>query len=71
MGYPYPYVCLCAFLGALLQEMELITLNERIAMLHHGKGAFVARQAKLSGLRFMAFLPTTGLEAGTIVSGLP
>ena len=26
--------------------MELITLNERIAMLHHGKGAFVARHVK-------------------------
>mmetsp|Transcript_64666 Transcript_64666/g.151585 ORF Transcript_64666/g.151585 Transcript_64666/m.151585 type:complete len:247 (+) Transcript_64666:90-830(+) len=29
-----------------LQEMELITLNERIAMLHHGKGAFELQEVR-------------------------
>ncbi|CAE7300028.1 unnamed protein product, partial [Symbiodinium microadriaticum] len=27
-------------------EMELITLNERIAMLHHGKGAFELQEVR-------------------------
>eukprot|EP00439_Symbiodinium_sp_Y106_P060959 s998_g9.t1 len=32
--------------SAELAEMELITLNERIAMLHHGKGAFELQEVR-------------------------